>query len=291
MSLFYKGEPFEPFRLDPEFVASFKDRTPPFGFNGLGELVYMRTYSRVKDNGEKERWFETVQRVVNGTYSMQKAWVEGNDLGWKPAKAQRSAQEMYRRIFELKFSPPGRGLWAMGTPITEEKRNYAALNNCAFVSTADMQSDPAKPFVFLMDASMLGIGVGFDTRGANSVAIHGPNTEGPDALYIIPDSREGWVESIRLLLNSYMMPNSQKVAFDYSQIRPANQPIRTFGGVTSGPDGLRALHIAIREVLDREIGKTISITAIVDIMNSIGVCVVSGNVRRYVLLLFETRVV
>ena len=33
-------------------------------------------------------------------------------------------------------------------------------------STADLKSDPAKPFCFLMDASMLGVGVGFDTRGA-----------------------------------------------------------------------------------------------------------------------------
>ena len=27
---------------------------------------------------------------------------------------------MYERIFNMKFLPPGRGLWAMGTPITEE---------------------------------------------------------------------------------------------------------------------------------------------------------------------------
>ena len=46
---------------------------------------------------------------------------------------------------------------------------FAALNNCAFVSTIDLNScndltndncDPAAPFCFLMDASMLGVGVG-----------------------------------------------------------------------------------------------------------------------------------
>ncbi len=44
------------------------------------------------------------------------------------------------------------------------RRLYAALNNCGFVSTADMANEPSAPFAFLMDASMLGVGVGFDTR-------------------------------------------------------------------------------------------------------------------------------
>ncbi len=65
----------------------------------------------------------------------------------------------------------GRGLWAMGSKITEERRLFAALNNCAFVSTAVMNSsgkavDPVEPYCFLMDAAMLGVGVGFDTVGS-----------------------------------------------------------------------------------------------------------------------------
>lgn len=52
-------------------------------------------------------------------------------------RAQASAQRMYELIFDMKFLPPGRGLWAMGTAITEERQLYAALNNCAFVSTGD----------------------------------------------------------------------------------------------------------------------------------------------------------
>ena len=73
---------------------------------------------------------------------------------------------MYERIFDMKFLPPGRGLWAMGTPITEERMMFAALNNCAFVSTQNLKEEGSKPFTFLMDAAMLGVGVGFDTLGA-----------------------------------------------------------------------------------------------------------------------------
>ena len=76
---------------------------------------------------------------------------------------------MYDRIFNMKFLPAGRGLWAMGTPITEEKGLFAALNNCAFVSTENIAKEFSNPFCFLMDASMLGVGVGFDTKGAGTL--------------------------------------------------------------------------------------------------------------------------
>lgn len=52
---------------------------------------------------------DTVERVVNGTYNMQRQWIEHHGLEWNAAKAQSSAQEMFQRIFEMKFLPPGRG--------------------------------------------------------------------------------------------------------------------------------------------------------------------------------------
>jgi hypothetical protein len=42
---------------------------------------------------------------------------------------------MYDKIYNFKFLPPGRGLWAMGTKLIDEAKIYGALNNCAFVST------------------------------------------------------------------------------------------------------------------------------------------------------------
>ena len=80
------------FKLSENFINKYKRRKAPFGFNGLGELVYMRTYSRIKDNGKNERWWETVQRVVEGTYSEQMNWIESHQLGWNPWQAQKSAQ-------------------------------------------------------------------------------------------------------------------------------------------------------------------------------------------------------
>ena len=126
---------FKPFRLTENFLEKYHDIDPPFGYNGLGYFTYMRTYSRLKEDGTNEQWWETIARVVNGTYNMQKRWIMGNRLEWNEWKAQASAQEMYDRMFNMKFLPPGRGLWAMGTPITEEKNLYAALNNPLHINT------------------------------------------------------------------------------------------------------------------------------------------------------------
>ena len=273
------------FKLSDNFVKKFQRKKPPFGFNGLGELVYMRTYSRIKEDGKNERWWETVKRVVEGTYNMQKERIDTYELGWNPWQAQKSAQEMYERIFSMKFLPPGRGLWAMGSPITEERKLYAALNNCAFVSTKTLKDDLAKPFCFLMDASMLGVGVGFDTKGAGEIVVKGVDSKRDTQLFEIPDTREGWVESLKLLLESYFHGTSY-IEFDYSKIRGEGEPIKGFGGVSSGHEPLLEVHEDIRKVLDTNSGEPITITTIVDIMNLIGKCVVAGNVRRTAEIVF-----
>lgn len=273
------------FKLEQEFVNGYKGLPPDFGFNGLGLLVYMRTYSRLKPDGSNEQWYETVQRVVEGCYSLQKEHILHQELGWNESKAQKSAQEMYDRIFRMKFLPPGRMLWALGTPIVHERKIGQALFNCAFVSTEKIGKslkESVKPFMFMMDMSMVGVGVGFDVDGADKLEIHIP--KGKPSVFVVPDTREGWVESLELLLTSYFGKYFEEpqhpVEFDYSQIRLAGEPIKGFGGVSSGPDPLIYMHQQIRDVLNRSSGKNISITNIADIMNMIGQCVVAGNVRR-----------
>mmetsp|Transcript_21294 Transcript_21294/g.36463 ORF Transcript_21294/g.36463 Transcript_21294/m.36463 type:complete len:694 (+) Transcript_21294:142-2223(+) len=268
-----------PFTLPPNFIRKYSNMQPDFGFSGLGEMVYKRTYSRLREDGTNEKWYQTVERVVNGTFNMQKKWTKSHMLQWNAEEQMVLAKDMYRRIFEMKFLPPGRGLWAMGSALTEEKELYAALNNCAFVSTEGMEKNPSQPFTFLMDASMLGVGVGFDTVGAKSFVVKGISETASSLCYQIPDSREGWVESLKHLLNSYFYGYAP-VEFDYSLIRLAGEPIRGFGGVSSGPQCLKDLHKDVRDVLSKNTGKPITVTSIVDIMNLIGRCVVAGNLRR-----------
>ncbi|KAJ1720828.1 hypothetical protein LPJ53_004592 [Coemansia erecta] len=273
------------FTLDGGFVARFAQQPAPFGFNGLGAVVYRRSYARQHASGRAERWFETVQRVVTGTFRRQQAWARQHRLPWDAARAQREAQTMYGKIFAMKFLPPGRGLWAMGSALTEQRHVYAALNNCAFVGTSDMWQEgaPSGPFAFLMDAAMLGVGVGFDTEGARTGAALGRTVGRPAedaAVHVVGDSREGWVASVARLIDAYLEPGGRCGAFDYSGVRPQGRPIRGFGGVASGPAPLEQLHVRVRRVLDGRVGRPLGVTALVDLMNCIGACVVSGNVRR-----------
>lgn len=272
------------FKLAEDFVSTYRGKKVPWGYvdaggNSVGEVTFLRTYSRLKEDGTKETWVDVCERVINGMYSIQKDWCKTSRLPWNDAKGQASAKEAFDRLFNLKWTPPGRGLWVMGTPLVNDQRNSAALQNCSFVSTGSMTKlDPAKPFAFLMEASMLGVGVGFDDKGADKdFVIYKPKEE---KTYVIPDTREGWVESVAMQINSYLKPDQPYYQFDYSEIRPAGVPIKTFGGTAAGPEPLKKLHNLIETMFASRAGEKLTRKDIADIGNMIGVCVVSGNVRR-----------
>lgn len=272
------------FKLADDFIAGYKDKKAPFGYadvagNSVGEITFLRTYSRLKEDGTKETWSDVCERVINGMYSLQKDHAKQARLPWSDAKAAASAKEAFDRLFNLKWTPPGRGLWVMGTDIVNVQKNSAALQNCAFVSTLEMtKNNPAKPFAFLMEASMLGVGVGFDDKGADKgFEIYEPGTPQD---YDIPDTREGWAESTTALINSFLKPDQPNWDFNYDQIRPYGAPIKTFGGTAAGHEPLLKLHNKIRSIFLGRKGELLTRKDIADIGNLIGVCVVSGNVRR-----------
>ena len=280
-----EATPLFTFKLSEDFVSSYKEKKAPFGYkdaagNSVGEITFLRTYSRKKPDGTKETWVDVCERVINGMYSLQKEHCRKNRLPWNGAKAQASAKEAFDRLFNLKWTPPGRGLWIMGTPLVNIHKNSAALQNCAFVSTSEMTKDnPAEPFMFLMEASMLGIGVGFDDKGSDKeFSIYQPKES--VVVDLIADDRESWARATGDLINSYLKPDQSTIEFDYSLIRPFGSPIATFGGTASGPEPLIKLHKAINKMFNGRAGQKLTPVDIADIGNLIGVCVVSGNVRR-----------
>jgi len=272
------------FKLPGWFLWDYFKKAPNFGFGKFSEIVYYQYYSRIKENGCNECWAETVQRVVEGTYQMQLDHLIsiGMEEHWDESKAINSAMNMYERMFDFYWLPAGRGLWSMGTPLTEQKK-YCALNSCTFVSTEEIDKT-VDPFVFVMDLLMFGVGVGFDCKGAKKVTIKSPiKHKITIPIYTIPDSREGWVTALRYLLMSYFY-GYDEVNFNYCLIRPRGSPLKTFGGTAAGPDPLEEMLEAIRSILHKNIGKKITNRIIVDIMNLIAKCVIVGNRRRSALL-------
>ena len=178
------GRKIRNFVLSESFISEFRGKQPEWG--PLGLVTYKRTYARPKDEGQSEEYWETCKRVVEGVYNLQKQHCRHLRLPWDDRKAQSSAQEMFTRMWEFKFTPPGRGLWMMGTDMMYEKGS-AALNNCAFVSTEDIQTDFAAPFCFLMDMSMLGVGVGGDTLGKGTVKLIQPKVS--EDVHVVPGTK------------------------------------------------------------------------------------------------------
>jgi adenosylcobalamin-dependent ribonucleoside-triphosphate reductase len=284
---------FLSFGLSDEFIAQYAEKPVPWGLKDAGgtslsEIVFLRTYSRRKEDGTKEQWHEVCRRVVEGTFSIQKDWAKSHYLPWNDHKAARSAQEMYRRMFDGKWTPPGRGIQNMGTYMINGLGYSTALQNCGAISTGEMiKTDPGEPFSFAMSASMMGVGMGFDTKGAEKgFRINQPSQE-KRWTYVVPDTREGWAEATRLLINSHLIQGKDYIDFDYSEIRPKGALIKTFGTPAPGPEPLKKLHNYLRLYVfgDRQ-DSLLTSRDVVDIMNLIGKCVVSGNTRRSALLAY-----
>lgn len=296
-----------------------------FGYEGFSEFIYYRTYSQRKNDGKRETFPETIVRVIQGIISIQKDYMIKFCLHWNEQYWNDIAFRMAISMMKIHFLPPGRGLWISGTEYSYT-RGSSAFNNCGFISTGE---GLIKSACWTMDMLMCGCGIGFDTKikqeELDRMVI--PTKFNGSKLYRIHDSREGWVKSVMLLLESYF--DGVYIDFDYSLIRKEGEFIRGFGGTSSGPEPLRILHERIRLYTNCYINcKTMPVFDIImqmqvehldlfkfnspenrgiiyeieclnkmpqeirdsktygksryvaDIFNSIGICVVVGNVRR-----------
>ncbi len=260
------------FRLDDEFLQAYVKRPVRWGFGPLSWATYKRSYSR-----EGESWSQTCRRVIEGMFTVQQAHCRRSGLAWDVAAALHEAHDAYERLWAFKWTPPGRGLWIMGTPFVYE-RGGAALNNCGFVSTKGLADDFTGPFLWMLQMSMLGVGVGFDTRGRGQVAIQPARTA--EDVHVIGDSREGWAGSLERLLNAYVGKASLPARWDFSPVRPRGSALRSFGGFASGPGPLSKMLADMQTLLEGYAGRRADSRLIVDVMNLIGRCVVAGGIRR-----------
>ena len=254
--------------LSPSFLAKYKNKQPNWGFNGLGYIVYKRTYARLKEDGTTEEWNETVERCINGA---QKIGAQ-----YTPEEAER----IYDYVFNLKCNFAGRMLWQLGTS-TVDRFGANSLLNC----WATAMREP-KAFLFLFENLMLGGGVGYSIRREDvhelpkikkSVTVIHEATK--DADYIVPDKREGWVNLLSKVLDAFYVTGK---SFSYSTIliRGYGEPIKGFGGKASGPQILIDGIDKITKIFQAREGKKLRSIDVLDICNIIGSVVVAGNVRR-----------
>lgn len=265
----------ERFTLTDLDEKKIRDVGYTFGFGGFSETVYYRTYSQLLPSGEKEKFPDTIVRVVNGIISIRKNWYINHGIEWDEERWSNIAVRMGKNFMLLKCLPSGRGLWICGTKYMYE-RGAASLNNCGFISTYPSLTNAV---VFLSDNLMSGCGLGFDQRFDDEVRLILPGCtecrfqtkckekdgkaitstadtsfcKCPILTYVVHDSREGWGKSLQLLMDSYLPvnPADRRVAhFDYTAIRPKGTPIKGFGGISSGYSALETLHNEIRSFME-----------------------------------------
>jgi hypothetical protein len=254
--------------LSETFLNKYKNKQPNWGFNGLGYIVYKRTYARLKEDGSTEEWNETVQRCIEGAQK----------IGAQYTKEE--AERIYDYVFNLKCNFAGRMLWQLGTS-TVDRFGANSLLNC----WATAMREP-KAFLFLFENLMLGGGVGYSIRREDvhelpkikkSVTVIHEATK--DADYIVPDKREGWVNLLSKVLDAFYVTGK---SFSYSTIliRGYGEPIKGFGGKASGPQILIDGIDKITKIFQAREGKKLRSIDVLDICNIIGSVVVAGNVRR-----------
>lgn len=255
--------------LEQSFIDSYRNATPPWGFGGLGEIVYLRTYSRFSEElGRNEIWHETCARAINGALEI------GAQL------SDKEAEKLFDHMYNLRCSLAGRALWQLGTPLVQ-KFNGTSLNNCYFTNIEKIED-----FELLFDYLMLGGGVGFSVERSKihdlpkvkpGVVITHERTN--DADIIVPDSRSGWRRLLHSVLKSFFDTGK---SFSYSTIliRQYGAPLKTFGGTASGPQALIDGIEDISKVLQNREGKKLRSIDVLDICNIIGRIVVSGSSRR-----------
>lgn len=254
--------------ISDEFVSKYKNKKVNWGFNGLGYIVYKRTYSRQRQDNNFEEWEETIQRCINGAQKI------GADY------TKEESERLFDYIFNLKCNFAGRSLWQLGTPHIE-RFGGNSLINCFYFSITKLED-----FCSIFENLMMGSGVGFSVRREHihelpriksNVKIAHESTK--DAEFIVPDSRFGWIELLRKTLNSYFYTG---VGFNYSTIlvRGYGEPIKSFGGTASGPQILIEGITNICKVLQSRENKKLRSIDVLDIVNIVGSIVVAGNVRR-----------
>jgi ribonucleoside-triphosphate reductase (thioredoxin) len=246
-------------------------------FSTVGYITYKRTYARRLDetnpNSATEEFEDTMNRVIAST---------NNQLHVGFTDEEKARLRKY--LMELKGTVAGRFLWQMGTE-TVERLGLASLQNCAFT----VINEPVRPFTWAMDMLMLGSGVGYNIQRKNIDKLPEVNSQfsrpvrvdSNDADFIVPDSREGWVQLLGKTLKAAFL-SDKKPTFTYSTVlvRGKGSTIKGFGGTASGPEDLCWGIEKISEVLEKRAGKKLRPIDALDVMNIIGAVVVAGNVRR-----------
>jgi ribonucleoside-diphosphate reductase alpha chain len=246
----------------PEAVRKLAADSKKYFRNALGEFVYYRSYARwIDSENRRETWIETVERYI--TFMKE-------NLGNKLKDSEYN--EIREAILNQQAMPSMRLLQFAGTPA---RRDNICAYNCSFIAPESFQ-DLAE----IIHISMNGTGCGWSVESANVEKFPQIAMQTGESLpsVVIPDSKEGWADSLVTGMNAWAA--GKDIEFDFSQLRPEGARLKVMGGKSSGPAPLIRLLGFTRQIMLSRQGRRLRPIDLHDIICMIGDCVVSGGVRR-----------
>lgn len=291
-------ESLEPASVSPTAEPSSMERQPVWG--PIGEQVFKRTYARdIEALGRKETWAETVIRVVDGNLAL----VDASHI--EPLEREK----LVELLMSFSALPAGRHLSSSGV------KGRQFLFNCHGAGWD--KNEPDAHFTFSFDELMQGGGVGanYSNRYTEALPPFQRNIEvhvscredHPDfglfssllslpttvtdpigfdvdpllQFVQVPDTREGWVESVgHVLKAAWGITPYKRIVLDVSALRKKGTRLKTGGGVSPGPEPLVIMLSKLGKIVAKVEGKKLDTFLAMEIDHRIAECVVAGGKRR-----------
>jgi ribonucleoside-triphosphate reductase len=228
--------------------------------------VYMKYAKYIPELNRRESWHELVTRNMNMHIK-------------KYPKLEDQIKENYKLVYDKKVLPSMRSLQFSGKPIEiSPNRVY----NCAYLPIDHVDSFSETMFLLLG-----GTGVGYSVQKHHIEKL--PPVNKPylrrNKRFLIGDSIEGWADSIKVLMKSYLNGKSSRIEFDFSDIRPKGAQLVTSGGKAPGPQPLKECIVRITGLLNtKEDGEQLTTLEVHDIICYIADAVLAGGIRRAALI-------
>ena len=233
------------------------------------QFIHLSRYARWRDDlGRRESWNETVDRYVDFMADTVK-----RNNGYNMSGTLK--QDLRDSILNRQVLPSMRALMTAGPAL--ERENVAGYN-CSFLAVDDPRAFDEALYIL-----MNGTGVGFSVEREDVEKLPVvPELTERGSTFRVPDSKRGWAEALRHVIGQLytgMVPD-----WNTSQVRPAGERLKTFGGRASGPEPLEDLLSFTVRVFQNAEGRKLTPLECHEIMCKIGEVVVVGGVRRSALI-------
>jgi len=228
--------------------------------------VYMKYAKYIPEWNRRETWDELVTRNKNMHIK-------------KYSTLKDQINNVYKFVYDKKVLPSMRSMQFGGKPIEMAPNR---VYNCAYLPIDHIDSFSETMFLLLG-----GTGVGYSVQKhhvAKLPPINKPYTKRKKR-FLIGDSIEGWADTIKVLMKSYLNGRSSKIEFDFSDIRQKGAQLVTSGGKAPGPQPLKECVLKITGLLEnKEDGEQLNTLEVHDIICYIADAVLAGGIRRAALI-------